>query len=70
MRFSDSTLVAPNLATPEPLRHGRLLVLAVVLTVAALSAAMLVEAEGLERAIGGAKGTIGKATVAAVKTTA
>ena len=70
MRFPDSTLFALNVPTPEPMRRGRLFVLAVALTLAAMSTAMLVEAEGLESVIGGAKGTVGKATTAVVKTTA
>ncbi len=70
MQFPDSTLVALNLKTREPVRRGRLFALAVVLTVAAMGAAMLVEADGLERVIGSAKVGIGKVSAAAVKSTA
>lgn len=45
MQFPDSTLLALDLASPEPSRFGRTLVTALVLTVAAISAALWVEVE-------------------------
>ena len=42
MQFPDSTFAALKIGTDEPLRFGRLLVLAIVLTLAAVSAGLLV----------------------------
>lgn len=42
MQFPDSTFAALNIGTEEPLRFGRLLALALVLTLAAVSAGLLV----------------------------
>lgn len=42
MQFPDSTFAALNIGTDEPLRLGRLLALAIVLTLAAVSAGLLV----------------------------
>ena len=42
MQFSDSTLAALNLGVEEPHDWSRLLFVAVILTVAAVSAALLV----------------------------
>lgn len=70
MRFSDSTLFALNLPTREPVRRGRLFALAVVLTAAAVCAAMLLEAESLESLIGGVKVGIDRVSAAAARSTA
>ena len=58
MQFPDSTLVALNLPASEPFRVGRMLAIALVLTIAAMSAAMLIEAEGVQRVINGATGSV------------
>jgi hypothetical protein len=42
MQFPDSTLAALNLPTEEPLRWDRVLLVAIVVTLAAVSAALLI----------------------------
>lgn len=42
MQFSDSTLAALDLPIDEPLRWDRLLLVAMVVTLAAVSAALLI----------------------------
>ena len=53
MHFAHSRFTAAP-AVDEPLRWGRVLTLALVLTGTAASAALLVDAEGLEHAIAAA----------------
>ena len=50
MQFPDSTLVALDLASNEPSRFGRTLIIALVLTAASICAALWVEIETFQGA--------------------